>query len=41
MPDKLTISNTSLLLYLHLVKQLDLLAQLYGKVLADFNCFSR
>jgi predicted nucleic acid-binding protein len=33
MPDKLTISNTSPLLYLHLVKQLDLLAQLYGKVL--------
>jgi predicted nucleic acid-binding protein len=33
MPDKLTISNTSPLLYLHLVKQLDLLAQLYGEVL--------
>lgn len=33
MPDQLTISNTSPLLYLHLVKQLDLLAQLYGKVL--------
>jgi hypothetical protein len=31
MPDKLTISNTSPLLYLHLVEQLDLLAQLYGK----------
>jgi len=33
MPDSITISNTSPLLYLHLVKQLDLLAQLYGEVL--------
>ena len=32
MPDKLTISNTSPLLYLHLVRQLDLLVHLYNKV---------
>lgn len=32
MPEQLTISNTSPLLYLHLVRQLDLLAQLYGEV---------
>ncbi len=32
MLDKLTISNTSPLLYLHLVKQLDLLSRLYGEV---------
>jgi uncharacterized protein len=32
MPNKLTISNTSPLLYLHLVEHLDLLAQLYGEV---------
>lgn len=32
MPDKLTISNTSPLLYLHLVRQLDLLPRLYGEV---------
>jgi predicted nucleic acid-binding protein len=32
MPDKLTISNTSPLLYLHLVRLLDLLPRLYGEV---------
>ena len=32
MPEQRTISNTSPLLYLHLVKQLDLLPQLYGTV---------
>ena len=33
MPERATISNTSPLLYLHLVSQLDLLPQLYGQVL--------
>ena len=33
MPERATISNTSPLLYLHLVDQLDLLPQLYGQVL--------
>jgi predicted nucleic acid-binding protein len=33
MPESCTISNTSPLLYLHLVKQLNLLPQLYGMVL--------
>ena len=32
MPELCTISNTSPLLYLHLVKQLDLLPRLYGTV---------
>jgi predicted nucleic acid-binding protein len=32
MPDPLTISNTSPLLYLHLVRRLDLLRDLYGEV---------
>jgi predicted nucleic acid-binding protein len=32
MPEQRTISNTSPLLYLHLVKQLDLLPRLYGTV---------
>jgi len=32
MPDRLTISNTSPVLYLHLTGHLDLLAQLYGEV---------
>jgi len=32
MPESTTISNTSPLLYLHLIKQLELLTQLYGKV---------
>jgi predicted nucleic acid-binding protein len=32
MPERLTISNTSPLLYLHLVGQLDLLKRLYGEV---------
>jgi len=33
MPEEVTICNTSPLLYLHLVGQLDLLPQLYGQVL--------
>jgi predicted nucleic acid-binding protein len=33
MPERITISNTSPLLYLHLVKKLDLLRRLYGTVL--------
>jgi predicted nucleic acid-binding protein len=33
MPEIVTICNTSPLLYLHLVQQLDLLPQLYGYVL--------
>lgn len=32
MPERLTISNTSPLLYLHLVGRLDLLAHLYGEI---------
>lgn len=32
MPDRLVVSNTSPLLYLHQIGQLDLLRQLYGKV---------
>jgi predicted nucleic acid-binding protein len=33
MPERITICNTSPLLYLHIVGQLDLLPQLYGQVL--------
>lgn len=32
MPDRLTVSNTSPLLYLHLVGCLDLLKEMYGTV---------
>lgn len=32
MPDRLVVSNTSPLLYLHQIGQLDLLSQLYGRV---------
>ena len=33
MPDQIVISNTSPLLYLHLIGRLELLARLYGEVL--------
>ncbi|MBL7062612.1 MAG: hypothetical protein ISS49_00205 [Anaerolineae bacterium] len=33
MPERVTICNTSPLLYLHIVGQLELLPQLYGQVL--------
>ncbi len=32
MPDRLTLSNTSPLLYLHQIERLDLLRRLYGEV---------